>query len=138
MRRQLFGREDPIDETIRLQKLSCTVVGLLAAKGASASGPDQDDVIVIPLRTFQRRVSGNRDVSSMLVAVKSDVVYDFSFSSVSDERVIVPAPPCNAMLNIDISFFSFYLQKGYFQYESWCFHNPTLFYNHRSCPSIRY
>jgi|JI10StandDraft_1071094.scaffolds.fasta_scaffold29458_4 putative ABC transport system permease protein len=73
VRRQLFGREDPIDETIRLQKLSCTVVGLLAAKGASASGPDQDDVIVIPLRTFQRRVSGNRDVSSMLVAVKSDV-----------------------------------------------------------------
>ena len=73
VRRQLFGREDPIDETIRLQKLSCNVVGLLAAKGASASGPDQDDVIVIPLRTFQRRVSGNRDVSSMLVAVKSDV-----------------------------------------------------------------
>jgi putative ABC transport system permease protein len=73
VRRQLFGREDPIDETIRLQKLSCNVVGLLAAKGASASGPDQDDVIVIPLRTFQRRVSGNRDVSSMLVAIKSDV-----------------------------------------------------------------
>jgi putative ABC transport system permease protein len=73
VRRQLFGREDPIDETIRLQKLSCYVVGLLAAKGASASGPDQDDVIVIPLRTFQRRVSGNRDVSSMLVAIKSDV-----------------------------------------------------------------
>ena len=73
VRRQLFGREDPIDETIRLQKLSCNVVGLLAAKGASASGPDQDDVIVIPLRTFQRRVSGNRDVSSMLVAVKSEV-----------------------------------------------------------------
>ncbi|MBP6011859.1 MAG: ABC transporter permease [Alphaproteobacteria bacterium] len=73
VRKSLFGKSKPIGETIRLGKLSCGVVGLLAAKGASAAGPDQDDVIVIPLRTFQRRVSGNRDVSSMIIAGKDGV-----------------------------------------------------------------
>lgn len=70
VRNELFGKTDPIGETIRLQKLSCSVIGLLASKGASVSGPDQDDTIIIPLRTFQRRISGNRDVSGMLIAVK--------------------------------------------------------------------
>jgi len=73
VRKSLFGKSKPIGETIRLEKLSCSVVGLLAAKGASTAGPDQDDVIVIPLRTFQRRVSGNRDVSSMIVVAKDGV-----------------------------------------------------------------
>jgi putative ABC transport system permease protein len=73
VRRELFGKADAIGETIRLEKFSCTVVGLLAAKGASASGPDQDDLIVVPLRTFQRRVSGNRDVSSMFVVAKDGI-----------------------------------------------------------------
>ncbi|MBL8780353.1 MAG: ABC transporter permease [Alphaproteobacteria bacterium] len=73
VRKALFGKSKPIGETIRLEKLSCSVVGLLAAKGASTAGPDQDDVIVIPLRTFQRRVSGNRDVSSMIIVAKDGV-----------------------------------------------------------------
>src|SRR5690606_38097762 len=73
VRKELFGKSSPVGETIRLQKLSSSVVGLLAAKGASTAGPDQDDLIVIPLRTFQRRVSGNRDISSMLVSVKDGV-----------------------------------------------------------------
>jgi putative ABC transport system permease protein len=71
VRKALFGKRKPIGEAIRLEKLSCNVVGLLAAKGASTAGPDQDDIIVLPLRTFQRRVSGNRDVSSMIIAAKS-------------------------------------------------------------------
>jgi putative ABC transport system permease protein len=73
VRKALFAKTNPIGETIRLEKLSCSVIGLLAAKGASASGPDQDDLIVIPLRTFQRRVSGNRDISSIFVAVKDGI-----------------------------------------------------------------
>jgi putative ABC transport system permease protein len=73
VRKSLFGKSKPIGETIRLQKLSCNVVGLLAAKGASTAGPDQDDLIVIPLRTFQRRVSGNRDVSNMVISAKDGV-----------------------------------------------------------------
>ncbi len=73
VRKELFGKSNPVGATIRLEKFSCSVVGLLAAKGASTAGPDQDDLIVIPLRTFQRRISGNRDISSMLVAAKDGV-----------------------------------------------------------------
>jgi putative ABC transport system permease protein len=73
VRKAIFGKSKPIGETIRLEKLSCSVVGLLASKGASTAGPDQDDIVVIPLRMFQRRVSGNRDVSSMIIVAKDGV-----------------------------------------------------------------
>ncbi|MDZ4866146.1 MAG: ABC transporter permease [Alphaproteobacteria bacterium] len=73
VRKAIFGKSKPIGETIRLEKLSCNVVGLLASKGASTAGPDQDDIVVIPLRMFQRRVSGNRDVSSMIIVAKDGV-----------------------------------------------------------------
>jgi len=44
-------------------------VGVLASKGQSALGTDQDDVVVIPLRTLQRRLTGNRDVNTLMVSV---------------------------------------------------------------------
>jgi putative ABC transport system permease protein len=70
VRSKLFGRQSPIGSRIRLQKLSCEVIGLLEAKGQSTMGTDQDDLIVVPLRTFQRRIAGNDDVSLIQVSVK--------------------------------------------------------------------
>lgn len=70
MRQKLFGAADPLGERIRLQKFSCEVIGLLAAKGQSTMGQDQDDIVVIPLRAFQRRISGTTDVSMMQVSVR--------------------------------------------------------------------
>jgi putative ABC transport system permease protein len=46
------------------------VVGLLAAKGQGAMGMDQDDTVLMPLSTVQRRLTGNQDVSSLLVSLK--------------------------------------------------------------------
>ncbi|MEZ5559515.1 MAG: ABC transporter permease [Pseudomonadales bacterium] len=68
-RRQLFGTQNPVGSKIRLNKLACQVVGLLQAKGQSAMGTDQDDLVVLPLRTFQRRVSGTTDVNALMVSV---------------------------------------------------------------------
>jgi putative ABC transport system permease protein len=65
----LFGNSDPLGATIRLKKVSCNVVGVLEAKGASGFGTDQDDLIVMPLKTVQRRVIGNTDVPLIYVAV---------------------------------------------------------------------
>ena len=63
--------DQPIAGTkLRLQKLSCEVVGLLAAKGQSAQGRDQDDVILVPLRALQRQIAGNQDVPTILVSVE--------------------------------------------------------------------
>ncbi len=55
---------------IRLKKLSCEIIGLLDAKGQSTMGTDQDDLVVIPLRTFQRRLAGNQDVRLIQISVK--------------------------------------------------------------------
>ena len=73
VRQALFGNTDPIGEQIRLKSMSCEVIGLLQAKGASSFGSDQDDLIVLPIRTLQRRISGNTDVANISVALASGV-----------------------------------------------------------------
>lgn len=67
--KELFGTQNPLDNKIRLGKFSCEVTGLLEAKGQSTFGSDQDDLILIPLRTFQRRIAGNTDISLIQVSV---------------------------------------------------------------------
>jgi putative ABC transport system permease protein len=67
---KLFGGEDPLGSTVRLESLPCQVIGVLRAKGQSAMGADQDDVIVLPLRTLQRRITGNQNVGQIQVLVR--------------------------------------------------------------------
>ncbi|MBN2826041.1 MAG: ABC transporter permease [Campylobacterales bacterium] len=74
VQKELFNNLDPIEADIRLEKFSCKVIGVLQSKGAAAFGRDQDDVILVPLKTFQRRISGNKkDISSIVVSVKDGV-----------------------------------------------------------------
>ena len=70
VRAKLFGAKDPVGSRIRLNKLSCEVIGLLQSKGQSTMGSDQDDLVVVPLRTFHRRVAGNTDVNMIQVSVR--------------------------------------------------------------------
>ena len=58
---------------IRLGKLSCQVIGLLSVKGQSGFGQNQDDLVVVPLRTLQRRMAGNADVNSIMVSARDGV-----------------------------------------------------------------
>lgn len=76
VREKLFGARSPIGEKIRLGKISCEVVGLVAAKGQSSMGTDQDDIVLLPLNTFQRRFAGNNDVSIIQVSVLDGVSTD--------------------------------------------------------------
>ena len=55
---QLFGTDDPIGQAIRVQGAVLTVIGVLAPKGQTTSGKDQDDAIVVPLRTARARILG--------------------------------------------------------------------------------
>jgi putative ABC transport system permease protein len=73
VRTKLFGGSDPVGSKIRLQNLSCQVIGVLTAKGQAAVGPDQDDVVVLPIRALQRRVTGNENVSLIQVSVQDGV-----------------------------------------------------------------
>lgn len=71
--KMLFGAQLPVGENIRLEKLSCKVVGTLAPKGQNSMGMDQDDIVIVPIRTFQRRVSGSQDISRLQVSVRDGV-----------------------------------------------------------------
>ncbi|MBN9657994.1 MAG: ABC transporter permease [Acidobacteria bacterium] len=71
VRKQLFGTQDPIGVNVRLQAISCQVVAVLESKGQAGMGMDQDDLVLTPLRTFQRRISGNRYISSLLVGMRA-------------------------------------------------------------------
>lgn len=73
VQRELFSREDPLGTSIRLGKLSCQVIGTLSSKGQSGFGQDQDDLVIVPLRTLQRRMTGNSDVSSIMVSARDGV-----------------------------------------------------------------
>ncbi|MGD2082332.1 MAG: ABC transporter permease [Chromatiales bacterium] len=70
VRRELFGGQDPLGTSLRLKKLSCQVIGLLEPKGQSTMGTDRDDLILVPLRTFWRRVAGNQDVDYIQVSAR--------------------------------------------------------------------
>ena len=59
VRRQLFGEESGLGESVRLGRVPFTVVGILASKGQGGWGQDQDDLVVVPLQTARRRLSGN-------------------------------------------------------------------------------
>lgn len=54
----LFGIDNPVGKTVRIQTLPCFVVGVLRAKGISSTGQDQDDFVVMPYTTVQKRLTG--------------------------------------------------------------------------------
>ena len=71
VKRELFGAgAEVLGEQVRVKSFSCEVVGTLAAKGQAAMGMDQDDTIVIPIRTAQRRVTGSTKVNTLLVSMR--------------------------------------------------------------------
>ncbi|MFC4310335.1 ABC transporter permease [Steroidobacter flavus] len=73
VQRELFGSEDPVGASIRLGKLSCQVIATFTSKGQSGFGQDQDDLVVVPIRTMQRRMVGNSDVNSIMVSARDGV-----------------------------------------------------------------
>lgn len=58
VRRELFGEEDPVGQSIRLGRVPFTVAGVLEPKGQGGWGQDQDDVVLVPLETARRRLMG--------------------------------------------------------------------------------
>jgi putative ABC transport system permease protein len=74
---ELFGSVDPIGQTIRIRNLPFEVIGLLSSKGQSLDGRDQDDSIVMPVTTVQRKLTGNRfrdSVRMIMVQAESEEV----------------------------------------------------------------
>jgi putative ABC transport system permease protein len=73
VRREVFGGQvgrRGLGEQLRIRQFSCEVIGVLASKGQASMGNDQDDTVLVPLRTLQRRVSGNQRVNTLLVSMQ--------------------------------------------------------------------
>ncbi|GAB6071471.1 ABC transporter permease [Thiomicrorhabdus hydrogeniphila] len=74
--KELMPKIEPLGQELRLQNFTCKVIGVLNSKGQSMMGNDQDDTIVMPLKTVQRRITGNDDVGMMRISVKPNVDTD--------------------------------------------------------------
>ena len=72
VRTNLFQSRDPIGATLRVGSVPCQIVGLLVSKGQAGMGQDQDDLVVMPMRTVQRRITGNDNIQSIFVAARED------------------------------------------------------------------
>ena len=73
VREKLFGHTDPVGQNIRVKNVSCEVIGLLEARGQSSIGTDQDDVVLLPLRAFHRRLAGNTDIGTIAISARDGV-----------------------------------------------------------------
>lgn len=72
VRKNLFSAADPIGQTIRINNLPFTVTGVLSPKGTSAAmGQDQDDIIVVPITTLQKKITGQDWLRWIMVSATS-------------------------------------------------------------------
>ena len=85
VRRELFGDEDPIGSKIRIGNAAIEVIGVLVAKGQVGMG-DQDDTIIIPLTTFQRRLAGKtsaHDIGTITISAADDADSDILIADIN-------------------------------------------------------
>ncbi|MFN4191883.1 MAG: ABC transporter permease [Tabrizicola sp.] len=73
VRRTLFGAGEAVGQKVRLGKVTCEVIGVLQAKGAGTFGQDQDDLVLMPVRTVQRRFLGSDALSSISVSLAEGI-----------------------------------------------------------------
>jgi putative ABC transport system permease protein len=68
---QLFGDQDPVGQVIRVQNLPFRVLGVLQTKGQNSNGQDQDDMLLMPYTTVQKKISGISWLQMVMVATTS-------------------------------------------------------------------
>jgi putative ABC transport system permease protein len=75
VRQQIFGAADPVGKVIRVKDFPCKVIAVLAPKGQSSSGQDQDDTVILPYTTAMKRIKGSTWLDDILCsAISQDVV----------------------------------------------------------------
>lgn len=82
IKKELFDNQNPVGESLRLKSFTCKIVGLLAAKGQSSMGNDQDDLILMPLKTVQRRLTGRKFVRMIQLSVQEGIPTEKAISDI--------------------------------------------------------
>ena len=80
----LFRGGDPIGATIRIKKMPFKVVGVLSPKGQSAQGQDQDDIVIAPYTTVQKKMMGVTYLGIIMVSAISDKAMDDAQSQITE------------------------------------------------------
>ena len=80
----LFGGESPIDQTIRIKGIPMRVVGVLAAKGDSAFGQSQDDIVIVPYTTSMKRLMRQANVRYIMAEATSGNEVDRARRQISE------------------------------------------------------
>ncbi|HOD16281.1 MAG TPA: ABC transporter permease [Spirochaetota bacterium] len=81
--RELFGGEDPVGRTIKVNRINFRIIGVLPVKGMSFMH-DQDDMVVVPVTTAMYRILGKEFLDSIDVQVKNDTIIDQAIASMTD------------------------------------------------------
>ena len=82
--RQLFGDADPVGAMVRIKKLPFQVIGVLASKGSTSWGQDQDDIVVAPLTTVQQKLLNSRlRIGSIVVSAVSESRVDQAIDEIT-------------------------------------------------------
>jgi len=69
---EMFPSENPLGATLRIGKVPCEVIGVLESKGQAMFGGDQDDIVVVPILAYQRRLSGATRVDQIYISAVSE------------------------------------------------------------------
>ncbi len=69
--KNIFGEEDPIGQTVKIHFIPFTVIGVFEPKGLDTNGTDQDDILLIPVRTMMRRILNQKHITTLYVQAAS-------------------------------------------------------------------
>ena len=86
VKESLFGSQDPIGKSVRIGKYTYRVIGVMSPIGPTPSGKDQDDIVLLPYTSVQKRLVGTRSLDRITIFV--DPAYDLAFAQAEVEKVL--------------------------------------------------
>ncbi len=86
VKENLFGSQDPLGKSVRIDKYTYRVIGVMSPIGPTPSGKDQDDIILLPYTSVQKRIVGSRSLSRITVFV--DPAYDLNYAKAEIEKTL--------------------------------------------------
>ena len=86
VKENLFGSQDPIGKSVRIGKYTYRVIGVMSPIGPTPSGKDQDDIVLLPYTSVQKRLVGTKSLNRITVFV--DPAYDLAYAQGEIEKTL--------------------------------------------------
>ena len=86
VKQDLFGSQDPIGKSVRIGKYTYRVIGVMSPTGPTPSGKDQDDIVLLPYTSVQKRLIGAKSLNRISIFV--DPTYDLGYAQTEIEKTL--------------------------------------------------